>query len=450
MVALLASACGSNASHLFIDAPWPTTQVAVLLATDQSNAAFIDKPRVINGAMSFAEIALNKGTPFRLHVKTFAMPPTGPDFAKCGVVIGGSGEKIDPEEVLETWVSDAAVAGTSTTVSFHEIDPLQSISPDLRYADLACSAPAYPCDQIRTTSLTPSVPDTPLYAAAAIDDETAFVAVYAVNTASASMLMKVTGSSAETLSAAALANEGKANSVALDHRAGVYFATEGAWLAEMDLSGRLLGQRPYLPAGAAHLTSGSDGLVIAYGDSGLRVLSSSTSADASVTSLGGATSVLALSRKERIFAINGGFINHFDGSVWRQEHELGPITVEQYYAMSADEAIAVAVGRFGKIVVRDQLTQADAWRYLDPSPQAQQVHQHGVATLGRGRFLSVGDHGSTALWTRRDWCYIDLHITSALRGVAASPSGRVAWVVGDQITINGQGAIVRFDFPDVP
>jgi hypothetical protein len=97
-IALLATlGCGERRIELV--SPWPADHVAVVVAVDGSNDV-VWGPALARAGSSL-ELVLDTSDPLRLVAKTYAAG--APDFARCGIEIGGAGGH--PPAALGSWSS---------------------------------------------------------------------------------------------------------------------------------------------------------------------------------------------------------------------------------------------------------------------------------------------------------------------------------------------------------
>lgn len=432
---VLVAAC-QPASSVYIDADWPRDHTAVVLLTDETNTP-LEAPHLVTPRETL-EVSFDDADRVRVHVRTYepgTRAANGDPIHGCSVEVGGAGDPLPPAHTA--WISRPIDRDDDGVLEL-QMEPVEAAA-DLDLRSLSCTTPDRGCVDFSITKIDLPSELRP-FQVAPIGNEVAIIgADVHVGPTRETMFARISGDEVEIFDPDP-ALTGFVNDLAWNGADELWGVDDADTLFRMSVDGQALpfNETVYAKGVAASL----DGTVLAYGDRGTVELLAGGTVVVQRTDVPADLVALEISRAGLMLGASELSLYLYDGVVWDTPFRVSPL--EELKAVAIDDRIRVTVGSGENARLWTTVTQD--WTALS-RPYDAGVKLRAVASLGGGRFVTVGDESSVAVYNGRRWCPLDAAVAGDFLEVEASPSGRVAWAVQ---TAGRERHLYRIDAASVP
>jgi hypothetical protein len=379
---------------VFVDAPWPADQTAVVVVA-RPDGAPIAGPIVDRSPL---ELELEAEPPFRIHARTYEAGALG---GGCAVAIGGEGFELPPP--AGAYVADIADL---------ESDVVFAVTGEPADFDLVTTcAPAVTCPRasVRHIPLEPLIGHT-IVALQALDSTLVVVGSNAVR-AGSPLLLRLDGGDADLLDTSTV--PGALRSLAAGGGT-VYGATVDAVFAYDDATRAFEVAPMPVPIKGVEPVPGSP--PIAFGDTGIFEVFATRTATAPIETFRSRVRAIEVLRSDLAVLIDeSNLLYSFDGAGWTEETPLQGVQIESFRRVAGGAGTFVAIGLRENAFLRE----GSGWRRLPP-PFDRGRDLSDVVHLGGSRYVVAGDFGSAAHWDGSTWCPIELETTLDLHRASAA------------------------------
>lgn len=408
----------------FLRPPWQEGEVGVVGLADQSGAA-IEATVTLSRGGAPIQLEVDRGGSVRLWAQSFG--PSDVDFDRCALHVEHEASKI--LRANEAWLSDALSAS----------DPEASWSPATLTFGVGAECP--PVDD-RCTSGTVerySFGESPVdhFALAAVSDDAVWLLGAGVEGDDRTTLSLFDGTGRHDQPKTEVSGHGRALVLEGDV---LYGATDIGWIFRRDLrtGTSSIGRIDTFLNGMWRTKDGLWFAQVGREPRFVELLGGDSSAPLSGYPAKSRT-LVAISATEMISGDGFGLILRFDGQLWRPEHDAGAFA--EFSASATNGQRTLLTTRYSDYWLSDLPGQ---WSSI-PHPEV--TFPAAAAMFSGGRAIVVGAAGGIGLLLDGHFCRLEGPTTAPLWGVSVAPSGRVAWVVGQRSTPDGEPTLLRVRVP---